>query len=93
MDVFHRDNQITQDKYIAAYTVYLGYELIRVQVHPDGTADFTLRVPQFDWDIVLEEAANSETAVCFKPLVEKIGWVIGKWSAARKTGCWQKIGG
>lgn len=92
-DVFHRDNQTTADKYLAAFAHYLGYPLHRIEVKPDGTSTFTLRIPQFDWEQVIEESKNAETTICYEPFVESISFVIRKWSAARKTGCWQKIGG
>jgi hypothetical protein len=90
--VFHRDEQITTDKYLAAFAHYLGYTLHRIEVQPDGTSTFTLRVPQLDWEQVIEESTNAETTICYKSFVESVGFVIRKWSAAKKMGgCWQKV--
>ena len=88
--VWHQDDQTCSDKYCVALAVYLGYPLERIEVKPDGKTIFTVRCPELDWQQVIEEAANPETAICYKSFVEAVGLVICKFAVARKNGVWQR---
>src|SRR5580658_6641022 len=67
-DCFSPDNQITTDAYFAAFCVYLGFTLIRVETEPlregtKGTKKFTLRIPEHDFELCKAEFADPNTSI------------------------------
>ncbi len=91
MDVFHKDNNKTEDKYLAAYICYLYGKDALVRCESVGKdCTYTLRCPDEDFKICIAEAADENTSIFLKPFQDLLGFVVSKMLLSRKAGAWQQ---
>jgi|SRR5208282_1725787 len=69
-DVFGRDNNTTNDRWVACYAMYHGYRLVRIETplnrQDKNEIKFTLCVPEEDWKQLLQEFADPEVSILRK---------------------------
>ena len=89
--VFGPDFQTTTSielVYLAEYSFPQCLE--RIDSTVNGLRTFTVRVKQFDFEILQEQVRDKELPVLFGALCEAVGVVRTRLSHAKRNGCWQK---
>ncbi len=90
MDAFHKDNQVTSDRWMAVFCMYLGYRLIRIETpirrQDKNDIKYTLSVPALDWDVCQKEFADSETSILRKAFCDKSNILQSYVNRAFSTG-------
>jgi hypothetical protein len=90
-DAFNVNHNVTSSRECAVLAVYLGYELVRVEVAPDKSEQFTLVCPECDFSQVVSEAASDLTTVCYAS-IQKINSLVGGHLAyAKKFAVWSSF--
>jgi hypothetical protein len=86
-DCFNADNQSTDSRDVAVLSVFLGYQLIRIEVSADHKEEkYTLVIPSCDFEIVTKEASDPETTVEYLGIQKANQFIGAKIAYARKTG-------
>ena len=87
MDAFDKNNQLTTDRWLTVFAIYLGYRLVRVETAALGNPNkYTVACPELDWVQVQREFADPETPILRRAFCMTIDRLQGYVNHARKNG-------